>query len=477
MIPGARIAAAIEILDAIAADSRPADRALDAYLRQRRYIGGGDRKTITDRVYGIIRRRARLGWWVQHRDAELEATGRNLLLCDMALIEQTAVDELDRLFSGGGHSPAPLETAEREFYRSCLGQPLVHDDMPEEVTLECPAGLAVQLRASLGDDFEAEMLAAQKEAPFDLRINPLNRPERRRVRQELEHVGLETESTPLSPIGLRAASRKPVNRFKAFQSGRIEVQDEGAQIAAMLVGAQPGMQVADFCAGAGGKSLVMAGAMRNKGRVMALDTSEGRLKRTADRASRAGLHNIERRHIKDERDRKLKRMAGKFDRVLVDAPCTGTGTWRRNPDARWRYGTEDLAEIVDLQSRILASSARLVKPGGRLIYVTCSLLIEENEARIESFLETTPDFQVVPIDRVWRETLSQLGAPDCPTADPLLRLTPGRHGTDGFFVAVLEREAAIEAPIEEGEEVPTSEEGPAPEEVTGSEEGSAPEQD
>jgi 16S rRNA (cytosine967-C5)-methyltransferase len=210
---------------------------------------------------------------------------------------------------------------------------------------------------------------------------------------------------------------------------------------AALVDAQPGMQVADYCAGAGGKTLAMAAGMNNKGRVVAMDVLETRLDRSAQRLRRAGAHNVERRAIDADNRKWLKRQAGAFDRVLVDAPCTGSGTWRRNPDGRWTLRPEDLAELVPKQAAILDAAARLVKPGGGLIYATCSVLPAENERQIEGFLERHADFAVVPVADIWRDALAS-EPPAEVAAGPYMRLSPLRHGTDGFFAATLVRKEA-----------------------------------
>ena len=213
------------------------------------------------------------------------------------------------------------------------------------------------------------------------------------------------------------------------------MQDEGSQLVALLADARPGMRVADFCAGAGGKTLAIAARMQNKGKIVACDVLEGRIDRAAVRFNRAGVHNVERKALSSERDQWVKRHAGTFDRVLVDAPCTGTGTWRRNPDAKWKLTPEDVAELEQVQRNILDSAWRLVKPGGRLIYATCSLLAEENEAQVEAFLAAHADFKPVPVGEVWPGAVGG----DCPATSATLSLTPAQHGTDGFFAAVLER--------------------------------------
>ena len=437
MIPAARVAAAIEVLEAAERDGAPADRVLADFFRHRRYAGSKDRAAINDRVYGAVRRRMRLDWWLTR--LEVEPAPRVRVLADLALSDGLSLDEAASLFEGSQHGPAVLDDAERVLLGKLQGQPLDHPDMPQWVRLECPEWIAAGLAPALGERFESCLVALAEEAAFDLRVNPIVTSDRDSVRAALAKAGLETEPTPYSPYGLRASVRRRIDGMKPFKNGVIEVQDEGAQLAALLVGAAPGMQVADFCAGAGGKTLLMAAAMQNKGRVLAMDVAADRLERAAPRIARAGLHNVERRVLKSEEDRFLKRWTRRFDRVLVDAPCTGVGTWRRTPEARLRYGEADLAPMTDLQDRILASAARLTKPGGRLIYGTCSLLPQENEERVAALLSRRQDYRVVPVAEVWNATISALGGGECPESGNFLRLTPDAHGTDGFFVAILER--------------------------------------
>jgi len=284
-----------------------------------------------------------------------------------------------------------------------------------------------------GKGLEREMAALNASAPIDLRVNLL-RTSREAARRALADEGVSGEPTLWSPIGLRLRERVPLGGLAAFKEGLIEVQDEGSQIVALLAGAGPGMRVVDFCAGAGGKALALAAQMANRGKLVACDVSARRLERAARRLRRAGVNNAERRALTSERDKWVKRHVGGFDRVLVDAPCLGTGTWRRNPDAKWRATPQDLAELVIRQQQILGSAARLVRPGGRLVYATCSLLREENEAQAEAFLAAEPEFSAVPASRAWHETIGGRS----PGGELYLRLTPARHGTDGFFVAVFE---------------------------------------
>ncbi|MGF6231550.1 16S rRNA (cytosine967-C5)-methyltransferase [Inquilinus ginsengisoli] len=431
MTPSARIQATIDILERLGIENRPADALVSAYFRTRRFIGSKDRSEVAARVYAVLRHHARLGWWLAK--VEAEDTPRNRVIAELTLAEGIAVKDMGRLFSGETYAPIPLDGPEDKLVKATAGQPLDHSDMPKPVRSEIPDWASPSLEAMFGDRFEVEVNALLDQAPLDLRVNEL-RGTRDEVLQTLIAGKLDVVATPLSPLGIRVKGRPQLGRHPAFQSGLIEVQDEGSQLVALLVDARPGQQVVDFCSGAGGKALALAARMKGKGRVVACDVSKGRLDRGKERLRRAGIDNVEPRLLENERDRWVKKQRGKFDRVLVDAPCTGTGAWRRNPDARWR--PMDLERLLGVQREILDSAARLAKPdGGRVIYATCSLLREENEAQVEGFLAAHPDYRLIPVETVWDETV---GTGPAPTTG-MLRLSPAANGTDGFFVAVLER--------------------------------------
>ena len=432
MTPAARLAAAIELLEDIDSSGRkPADAVANDFFRARRFIGSGDRRAVSDRVWGVLRARRRLSWWLARAGAHPAA---RLLVGASLLLEGWTVEGLEENFSGGQFAPAPLATVERDVLRPLAGRTLDHPSMSEPVRLEIPDWVFPHLQDRFGDDLTAEMASMAEPAPLDLRANIL-KATRDEARAALLAEGVEADPTPLSPWGLRVAHRRAVTAGAAFQTGAVEIQDEGSQLVAALLGAAPGMRVADWCAGAGGKTLAIAALMENRGHVVACDVSAPRLEAATRRFRRAGVHNVE-RHLTVDGDKWAKRRAQTFDRVLVDAPCTGTGTWRRNPDGRLRLTETDFLELVPKQASILDAAQRLVRPGGRLVYATCSILGGENEAQVEAFLERHGDFAIVPLSRAW--TLD--AALPCP--DPYLFLTPRRHGTDGFFGAILERRAA-----------------------------------
>jgi 16S rRNA (cytosine967-C5)-methyltransferase len=300
-----------------------------------------------------------------------------------------------------------------------------------------PAWLAESLRNTLGEDqFWAFCAACETAAPLDVRVNMLNA-KREQIQTVLQKAGVDAKPTPYSPMGLRMNARTALSKLTVFTAGAIEVQDEGSQLLTLLVDAKRGEMVADFCAGAGGKTLGLGAAMRSTGRLYAFDVSAHRLAALKPRLARSGLSNIHPVAIAHERDERIKRLAGKMDRVLVDAPCSGLGTLRRNPDLKWRQKPTAIAELTTKQTAILQSASRLVKSGGRLVYATCSVLPEENERIAEAFAAANPDFKLLPAQTL----LADLGIAGADTLcqNDYLRLWPHLHQTDGFFAAVWQR--------------------------------------
>jgi 16S rRNA (cytosine967-C5)-methyltransferase len=443
--PAARIAAAIELLTQIeAAPSRPADAVAHDYFRSRRFIGAGDRRAVSERAWGVLRARRRLGWWLSRGGDG--ATPRTLVAAAL-LFDGWTASGVAQAFSGGKFAPSPLDGVERAVLARLADHTLEHPDMPDAVRLEVPDWVLPRLAARFGSALDTELAALLEPAPLDMRANLL-KGSREVALAALAAEGFAATPTQFSPWGLRLPGRRPVTVGPAFQSGLVEIQDEGSQLVALLTDARPGMRVADLCAGAGGKALALAATMGNRGHIAACDVSAPRLDAAVRRFRRAGAHNIE-RHLLVPGDRWLKRHAGGFDRVLVDAPCTGTGTWRRNPDARARLTEVDLAELVVRQAGLLDDAASLVRKGGRLVYATCSLFPEENEGQVQAFLERHAAFAVVPLVRAWAAVVSsgvrsaELGSPGSgpPCPGETMVLTPRQHGTDGFFAAVLERHA------------------------------------
>jgi 16S rRNA (cytosine967-C5)-methyltransferase len=438
--PGARLAAAIEVLDAIAAGKGPADGVLKAWGKSHRFAGSKDRRAIAERVYNTLRARGRL----QADLGETEVTARGLVLCALRRLDGLALPEIEAPFADG-HAPAPLTDAER----ARLAAP--YPEAPEWAEAGVPAFLAEALKAQYGQAWraDAEALVAPR-APVDLRVNLL-RGGRDGALRLLARDGFEAEPSPLSALGLRlpAATAPDVQSTRAFTSGWIEVQDEGSQLAAALAGARPGETVVDYCAGGGGKTLALAAMMGLKnepsrtadGRLIACDVNQKRLDAIHERLERAGARAEIRRTGPDGEG--SEDLIGQCDLVLVDAPCSGAGTWRRRPEGAWRLVPEAIARLVELQGRILARAARLVRPGGRLAYVTCSVLAEENQQVAKQFLSQSTEFRAGSVARALASPLIDPAAVPRLQAlaedDFMLQLTPHRSNTDGFFIALYER--------------------------------------
>ncbi len=431
MTPGGRLAAAIEILADIEARHRPAPDALKDWGLSHRFAGSKDRAAIAALVFDTLRRRASATWIMGVDTPRARALGA------LRVARGMDAEAIAALCTGEGHAPVALDDAERQALEAGSLA-----DAPVHVQGDFPEWLAGPLAAVFGDALVAEMQAMAERAPLDLRVNTL-KATREKALSALAH--LDAAPAALAADGLRlplgADGRGPALAGEpAFAKGLVEVQDEGSQLACLLAAPKPGEQVLDLCAGGGGKTLALAALMENRGQVYAADADGKRLAGLFPRLEKSGARNVQVRAPK-RGVLPLEDLRERCDLVLVDAPCTGTGTWRRNPDAKWRIRPGALDVRIAEQDEVLAQAADYVKPGGRLVYVTCSLLAEENEARIAAFLERHAGFAVRPAIEV--AEAAGLGAL-APFADPAgigLRLSPHRTGTDGFFVATLVRSA------------------------------------
>ena len=436
MTPASRLSASIEVLSDIEARHRPGADALKDWGLSRRFAGSGDRAAIAGLVYDALRRKASAAFLMDDASARANIIGMLHL--------QRGLDgaAIGALFDGSRFAPQPLTDAEvRALAENALAQ------APAYVQGDYPEWLDPHFARVFGVERIGEGAALAQRAPLDLRVNTLVA-DRSKVAAMLAHLAVTP--TPWSPVGLRLAAppdaKSPaIQSEPAFLKGMIEVQDEGSQLAALLSGAKAGEQVVDLCAGAGGKSLALAAMMDKRGQVYATDLDKRRLAPIYARIERAGARNVQIRAPKgrsDDSPDPLADLAGRVDLVLIDAPCTGTGTWRRNPDAKWRMRPGALEVRLSEQAEVLDRAAPLVKRGGRIVYVTCSVLAEEGPDQVTAFLQRHPDFAVEspPLAQVLGET-----APACAqavwTLDPGLLMTPRKTGTDGFFVCILRRAA------------------------------------
>lgn len=431
MTPAARLAAAIEVLAAIETQRRPASDVLADWGRAHRFAGSKDRSAIAALLYDALRRQRSSAWILD------DTSPRGVLLGMMREVRGMSFDDITALCTGDAHAPPPLTDRERErFTQATL------NGAPPPVAGDFPDWLAAYFSRAFGADVITEMQALATRAPLDLRVNT-SRISREKAQSALAH--LDAEPTHLSPLGLRIAigpdgRAPPLAAERAFIKGLVEVQDESSQLAALLAGARPGEQVLDLCAGAGGKTLALAAQMNGSGQVYAHDTESRRLAPIFARLDRAGARNVQIRPPRGTTD-VLADLPGRCDLVVVDAPCTGTGTWRRNPDAKWRIRPGALEQRILAQDVVLARAAPFVKPGGRLAYLTCSVLCEENEDRVAAFLGAHADFAAMEVAALCEAAgLPDLAARSSPHG-PGLRLSPATTGADGFYVCVLRRRA------------------------------------
>lgn len=404
-----------EVLREVMRFTGPADVTLSHYFRAHPKLGSRERGVIAEAVYAILRNRA-----VYTNFAESGSGPAMRRMALLGLAEAVGAESLGGL------------TEEENGWLARVMQ-IDRDTLPVALRANLPQWLFDKLVERDGEAATLELAHSMNQpAPLDLRVNAL-KTGRDDVIAELAKAPIQCEPTPYAPLGIRVRKKPALQNMPLFKDGAIEVQDEGSQLLSQLVGAKRGEMVVDFCAGAGGKTLSLGAAMRNTGRLYAFDVSDKRLAKLKPRLARSGLSNVHPVVIAHENDAKVKRLAGKIDRVLVDAPCSGLGTLRRNPDIKWRQTPQAVTELNEKQLSILNGAARLVKPGGRLVYATCSILDEENEAIVAKFLASRDDFVLVPMKDVLAEQKISL------EMDDYLKLLPTRHQTDGFFAAVLER--------------------------------------
>ena len=426
MHPKALLDHSAALLAQILRFDHPADAVVSHYFRDHRQLGSRERATLAETAYAVLRRKSLFDMLARSGSGPRE---RRLAILGFAADRAFLLDALNK--------------QEREWLQGC--DQVQDSDLLPVHRHNLPIWVADALRAQLGDRFEEEARAMLEPAPLDLRVNLL-RAKRTEVQKALASDGFPAVPTPYSPWGLRLHDKPALTRMALFQEGAIEVQDEGSQLLALLLDAHRGEMVVDFCAGAGGKTLAIGATMRNTGRLYAFDVSAHRLEQLKPRLARSGLSNVHPVAIAHERDERVKRLSGKADRVLVDAPCSGLGTLRRNPDLKWRQDEQSVRELTLKQASILQSACRLLRSGGRLVYATCSVLPEENEAIANAFTLANPAFKPLNVASL----LTQLKVPDaeslCTAEAPgveagrYLRLWPGLHHTDGFFAAAWQKD-------------------------------------
>jgi 16S rRNA (cytosine967-C5)-methyltransferase len=424
--PGPRIQASIDLLNSVEAGDDAADRIVAAYFRRRRYAGSKDRAAVTELVYAVLRRRAWLGWRLSNAGAG--GQGARLMVIAQLVDGGVPENEIAALFDGSEHAPTPLSLEEAAIVQLLQRPP--SGTPPPSVAGNYPGWLHSALEQRFGTNLAAEMAALNERAPLDLRVNMV-RSNRESVLARLRADGFDAKPTPFARSGVRLVDARQIDAHPLYRDGLIEIQDEGSQIVAALVGAQAGERIIDYCAGAGGKALALAAVMGDHGEIIACDTSSARLRKMVPRLARAGANIVHPCSMEEAC------VQGKFDRVLLDVPCSGIGAWRRRPEARWLFSEEKLIKYNELQDDLLVKGAEATAKNGTLVYATCSVLRAEGEDRIGSFLERVPGFEVVDADQIWPELLDGVR----PDQGPFVNLSPATSATDGFFVAVLRNTA------------------------------------
>lgn len=395
--------------------SGPADAKLSAFFREHRELGNKERAFVAESVYGVIRRLSLLTYLADGQDA------RRLLIAWLLRIQGYSVRDL-----------ADTLNKEQQAWAQEIKAKST-DNLSPEIQADLPLWLWQKLSQQYPEKEALTIARSMHQSAFlDLRVNTI-KSDRERVLARLQSEGAQVQVTPYSPVGLRLNQRWSIHKHPLFVQGEIEVQDEGSQLLSYILAPKRGEMVADFCAGAGGKSLAIGALMKNTGRIYAFDIAEKRLQNLSARLKRSGLSNLHSQLLSSEQDSKLKRLHGKFDKVLVDAPCSGLGTLRRNPDLKWRQQPSDIEELNQKQMSILNSAAKLVKAGGRLVYATCSILQQENEDIVQAFLAQHEDFSLLPVQEILQQQQINLEMSD------YFKLLPHLHQTDGFFAAILQK--------------------------------------
>lgn len=423
VVAAARIQQVQDVLGEILQWQYPADAVLSRWLRAHPKLGSRDRAELSNGVFDVLRHLRRYRQFAQSGSGP--ASRRLAILGLSTVFEPTKLDEA-------------LSEDEKAWIDRVRGIDI--NSLAPEIRWSLPDWLVERLSAL--EEPEALIEALNQPAPLDLRVNSF-KTERDAVLQAMrEGPGerFDPQPTPYSPWGIRLQGRPPVNRWPMFERGEIEVQDEGSQILTALMAPRRGEMIIDYCAGAGGKTLLLGALMRSTGRLYAFDVSAARLARAKPRFARSGLSNIVPVVISPDNDQRVRRLQGKAQRVLIDAPCSGLGTLRRNPDLKWRQHPESLDELRDLQARILRQASRCVAPGGRLVYATCSVLPEENQQQVEAFLAENPGFELLDASEIVKDRCKNLTL-----SGPYLSMRPDLHGTDGFFAAVMQRSPAEKA--------------------------------
>ena len=441
MLDQERIISILEILKLSDEGKKVASKIVQNYFRSRKYMGAQDRKFISDVVWNIMRHRDKFKWHLNNINAEI--IYENEVILELYFLDEkykNNIIKIKNLFIIKYSDYKIFTDNYFDFLNNLSFDDFYNNKMPDDIYYELPGFLLDSIKKGFPNNWKNLVLSLQNQAFFDIRINGLKNISRDKIKLLLKDITVKTELTNYSPLGIRLSKRYPIEGHKLYRSGHLEIQGEGSQIASLLIDAKPGMSVVDLCCGAGGKSLVMAEMMKNKGRILALDINQKRLDNAGFRFKKAGIHNIERKLL--DKDWNTKGMLKKHNLVLIDAPCSGIGTWSRSPDSRFKFTKNDLVNLVKIQSELLEKGAMMVAPGGKLAYMVCSFLPEEGVKQIEIFKKNNLEFSEINLMNMWNDTILLMNGVEYPFKDEKknsITLDPSIHKTDGFFISMFQR--------------------------------------
>ena len=441
MLDSDRVSCVLELLKSFDHGSKIASKLIQNYFRSNKNIGSKDRKFISNCFWNIIKHRNKINWHLKNHNIQVNFERQIILeLFFLNVDYKNDLQKIKNFFFLNNKLNKNFKVDNLQFLEYLSFDKFFNSEMPECVFYELPDFLLESIKRNFKLDWKNVALSLNEEAFVDLRVNMLKNKTRDDILNSLKEIDVPCKISKYSPLGIRLFRRFPITGTKIFKSGNIEIQGEASQLSALILGAKQGMQVADICAGAGGKSLILADIMKNKGRILTLDINEKRLKQASLRFKRAGVHNVETRLV--DINWSTKGLEKKFDLVLIDAPCSGIGTWARSPDSRFNFNKKKLAELINIQSELLLKGSTMVAPGGKLAYMTCSILPEEGVDQIEKFkILVNGDFSEIDMSNMWNDNLSLTNSFQYPFDDGKKSITinPAIHKMDGFFISMFQR--------------------------------------
>ena len=441
MLDQERIFSVLELLNLLNQSNKIARKLLQSYFRSKKYIGSKDRKFISNSFWNILRHRYKIHWHLDYLN--LEVTFEKEMMLELFFLNKDYFNnssKIRQLFILKYKEIKIFHDVDLDFLKRLNYKEFYNKEMPEHIFYELPKYLLKSLKNSFKNEWRDVALSLNQEGFFDIRVNMLQGKSRDEIYHLLEDIKVPLQLTKYSTLGIRLSKRFPIEGHKLFKKGFLEIQGEASQLVSILLDVKPGMQVADICSGAGGKSLILADIMKNKGRILSLDTNKKKLSNAGLRLKRAGVHNVERRLVKPNWN--VTGLEKKFDLVLIDAPCSGIGTWSRSPDSKFSFNLKKLQELVNIQAELLLKGSLMVAPGGKLAYVVCSFLPEEGVDQIKKFKkEIKPDFSEISLNNIWQDTIFLQNNIEYPfqNVNKSITINPAVHKMDGFFISIFQR--------------------------------------